>query len=168
MFDQLPSFSSVPSALKQATIWFQAEFAFRKECIWKECICSAMNQDVLTLYYDSVMFEQRYAYTRSHKTLLSIICKYLMSFRQQMRTKLCILDVFETKFAAIICWVDFANYCDFMLNINLMQRSSDLSDLESWESVAIQNPSAKREGAMATDSRDSKSLGSRRPRGLTF
>ena len=41
------------------------------------------------------------------KTLhtLSIICKHLMSFYQQMKAKLGILDVFEANFAAIICWV---------------------------------------------------------------
>ena len=40
-----------------------------------------------------------------------------MSFHQQMKTELGILDVFETNFVAIICWVVFGNYCNFVLSL---------------------------------------------------
>ena len=62
MFAQLPSSSSVPSLSSCEVRSFNASNQF---CFWKECICSAKNQDVLTYYYVSVTFEQCYGCTHS-------------------------------------------------------------------------------------------------------
>ena len=34
-----------------------------------------------------------------------------------MKTELGILDVFETNFYAIVCWVVFGNYCNSVLTL---------------------------------------------------